>query len=225
MRVLLVERRTRNQSPGRAPILLVARAEARAHELFFSSNLEGKTGMDQRQADKTPHLAPLHGRAENRQKQAGINGVSHPPVRAGADQFVPDLHGYGAAPVAAKVEARPDGKQQSGSRDSDSQPRDPRRRRQDRPAKPRAPNRVGKEQVETCNHEQGIGEARSEAFPPLGGLGPNRPQHPDNKESGPKISANQVCLSQGVKLPLLEPGTSSCSIGFLRLRSHGISTT
>ena len=75
--------------------------------------------------DDPAHLGERNRGAKKPGQNAGVDGVTDHGIGAGGNQLVALLNGYGAAPVAAEVLARPDGEEKAGDGKSSSNPKGP----------------------------------------------------------------------------------------------------
>src|SRR6202021_485876 len=100
----------------------------RTHPLLLHAELYPEREEEESESDEPAHLGEGNRGAEESGQNARVDGVTGEGVGTGGDQLVVLLDGDGAAPVAAEIQARPDGEQKAGDRDRCSQPEGPKAR-------------------------------------------------------------------------------------------------
>ena len=98
-----------HQGSGLLSIRGIRLAELGAHPLFLHAELEPEREEEESQNDDAAHLRERNRGAKQPGQNAGVDGVTNHSIGTGGDQLVVLLNGDGAAPVSAKVHARPDG--------------------------------------------------------------------------------------------------------------------
>src|SRR5215469_442588 len=146
----------RDQSASFSGVCEVVLAEGFAHELLFHAALDPETCREQRECEKSDWRGVRERRAPERNQQPGINGVAHPGVGSGPDQFMPDLDAHGARPVLAEVEAGPNGEANAGCGQDDSGGIERRVARQDSTARTPDDRVICDQQVQARKHWKAI---------------------------------------------------------------------
>src|SRR5208283_5045879 len=150
----------------------------------------GEAYKEQDNGDNTAKLASVHGRADHRKNHPRVNRMTDPAVRPGANELMFDLDGYGAAPVPAKMSSGPDGEQQAGRGDRDSQVHDPEITRQDAQPHPAERHIMSEHPIEGGESEHDIWNPGTEIFSGLCALAADCPQQPDHEKDRPQIYAD-----------------------------------
>jgi hypothetical protein len=161
----------RHQGCGLASIGGIRLAELGTHPLFLHAELDPEHEEDENENDEPSHLGDGNRHAKETGQNAGVDGVTDHGIRTGGDQLVVLLNSDGAAPVAAKVLARPDGEQKAGDRDGSSQPEGPKANRPELEVKPGQRDASCREEDDRDQENEGAQDARSSRLEALGGFG------------------------------------------------------
>ena len=105
-----------------AAVLLEGGAEFLRQQRFFPLGFPGEVREKQEESQQRAVPADGESRAAKHQENPGIDGVADVRVGAGADQLVFNFQGNSSAPIAADVNAGPNGKGHAGKRQDCAQP-------------------------------------------------------------------------------------------------------
>ena len=99
-----------------------AAPELLREQCFLPSGFPGEVREEQEEGQQRAVPADGESRAGKHQENPSIDGVANVRVGAGADQFVFNFQGNSSAPIAADVNAGPNGKGHAGKRQDRAQP-------------------------------------------------------------------------------------------------------
>src|ERR1700731_943577 len=88
-------------------VLVEIGAKFLRQERFLAAGFDVERKPDDDEADQTAHFTQGYHVAEEREQDSGVDRMSNGPIGPGADQFVTFFEGDDAAPVRAKMVARP----------------------------------------------------------------------------------------------------------------------
>ena len=106
------------------------------HPLLLGAKLGPQHDEYQDETDDPAHLRERNRGAKKPGQNAGVDGMTDQGIGAAGNQLVALLNGYGAAPVAGEVLARPSGEDEAHDSNSSSNPKGPDARRPELPIEP-----------------------------------------------------------------------------------------
>ena len=155
------------------------------HPLLLRAKLSPEHDEYQDETDDPAHLGERNRGAKKPGQNAGVDGVTDQGIGAGRNQFVALLNGYGAAPVAGEVTARPDGEEKAADGNSSSNPKGPDARRPELAVEPGQRDASCREEDNHDQEDNGPQDARGGRLAALGGFCTGGLDPPIDKKSDP----------------------------------------
>ncbi|SPE26333.1 hypothetical protein SBA5_540091 [Candidatus Sulfotelmatomonas gaucii] len=175
----------RHQGSRLMSIAVIRVAELGTHPLFLHAELDPERDKEENENDKPAHLGEGNRGAKEPGQNAGVDGMTDHGIGTAGDQLMALLNGDGAAPVAAEMHARPDGKQQAGNGDGSSQPEWPEAIRPEREVKPGQRDVNWQEENHRDQENEEAQDARGSRLEALGGFGIGGSDLPVDKKDNP----------------------------------------
>ena len=121
------------------------------HPLLLPAELGPEHEEHQDETDDPAHLGERNRGTEKPGQNAGVDGMTDEGIGTGGNQLVVLLNGYGVAPVAAEMLARPDGEEKAADGHSGSNYKGPEARRPELAVQPKQRDARYREK---CDHDQ-----------------------------------------------------------------------
>ena len=161
-------------------------AEFLLEEGLFALGFEIETGIEKQKAQQVAELAVNHSSANDAEKYARVNGVTHATVEASANEFVIIFERDRAAPIGAERETGPERESNSQQSDDQASPPDSREIGKKAEMEPRKIERLTKKQPEADYQRQDMTDALKKSLAELGPFGGKGHEKPDGSENRPE---------------------------------------